>query len=56
LAVAEQALRLYSHRFSPQRFTQPQLFACLAIKTFFKTDYRGAAAILADLPDRPRLT
>ncbi len=51
LAVAEQSLRLYSHRFSPKTFTQPQLFACLAIKTFFKTDYRGVAAILADLPD-----
>ena len=51
LAVAEQSLPPYSHRFSPKTFTQPQLFACLAIKTFFKTDYRGVAAILADLPD-----
>ncbi len=51
LAVAEQTLRPYSHRFSPRTFTQPQLFACLAIKTFFKTDYRGITAILADMPD-----
>ncbi|MDP6543923.1 MAG: hypothetical protein QGH60_08010 [Phycisphaerae bacterium] len=51
LAVAEQTLPPYSHRFSPRTFTQPQLFVCLAIKTFFRTDYRGVTAILADMPD-----
>ncbi|MCP4375421.1 MAG: hypothetical protein GY794_04510, partial [bacterium] len=51
LAVAEQTLPAYSHRFSPRVFTQPQLFACLAIKTFFRTDYRGVTAILNDMPD-----
>jgi len=51
LAVAEQTLPAYSHRFSPKLFTQPQLFACLAIKTFFRTDYRGVTGILADLPE-----
>jgi len=51
LAIAEQSLRPYSHRFSPKIFTQPQLFACLAVKTFFKTDYRGVTAILADMPE-----
>ena len=51
LAIAEQSLPAYSHRFSPRLFTQPQLFACLAIKTFFRTDYRGVTAILNDMPD-----
>jgi len=51
LAVAEQSLSTYSHRFSPKTFTQPQLFACLAVKTFFRTDYRGVTAILADMPE-----
>jgi hypothetical protein len=50
LAVASQSLRRYAHKFSPQRFTQPQLFACLALKTFFKTDYRGICVLLTDLP------
>jgi len=51
LAVAEQSLPPYSHRFSPKMFTQPQLFACLAIKTFFRADYRGVTAILTDMPE-----
>ena len=57
-AVAREALRLaegmlpaYSSRFSRQDFTQPQLFALLALKTFFKTDYRGAVALLDDFPE-----
>jgi hypothetical protein len=31
----------YAHRFSPRKFTQPQLFVCLTLKTFFNMDYRG---------------
>jgi hypothetical protein len=54
LAVGTNALRLYAHRCSPQLYTQPQLFACLALKTFFKTDYRGIVAKLRDLSDLPR--
>src|SRR5688572_24827610 len=50
LAIAELALPTYSHRSSPKTFTQPQLFACLALKTFHKTDFRGVAAILHDMP------
>jgi hypothetical protein len=50
LAVARDALPAYAHRFSPQKFTQHQLFACLALKAFFKTDYRGVAEMLADMP------
>jgi hypothetical protein len=51
LAVAYRRLRLYSHKFSPKKFTQPQLFACLVLKTFLKTDYRGLVAHLADHSD-----
>jgi hypothetical protein len=51
LAVGKGALRPYSHRFSPKTFTQPQLFACLVLKVFFHTDYRGIEAILTDGTD-----
>jgi Transposase DDE domain len=51
LAVAAKALRPFAHRFSPQRYSQPQLFACLTLKVFFKTDYRGIVVLLRDLSD-----
>ena len=51
LEVGKDALAAYGHRFSPKVFTQPQLFACLVLKEFFKTDYRGIMGILADTPD-----
>jgi hypothetical protein len=51
VAVAYRRLRLYSHKFSPKKFTQPQLFGCLVLKTFLKTDYRGLVAHLADHSD-----
>jgi hypothetical protein len=54
LAVGTNAFPLYAHRFSPKKFTQPQLFACLVLKTFFKTDYRGVAVKLTDLSDLRR--
>lgn len=41
-------LPLYSHRFSPKKFTQHQLFACLVLKAFLKANYRGLTAILKD--------
>jgi hypothetical protein len=50
LATAKRALPLYSHRNSPRKFTQHQLFACLVLKNFLKTDYRGVVAHLADCP------
>lgn len=50
LATAERALPRYSHRYSPKKFTQHQLFACLVLKNFLKTDYRGVVAQLADCP------
>jgi hypothetical protein len=51
LAVGSVAVRPYAHRFSPRKYTQPQLFACLVLKTFLKVDYRGLAAHLADHSD-----
>jgi len=54
-AVANKTLRPFAHRFSPQRYTQPQLFACLALKVFFKTDYRGIVQFLRDLTDLRRV-
>jgi transposase len=51
LRVAARVLTFYSHHMSPKKFTQPQLFACLVLKTFFKTDYRGICSYLADMPD-----
>jgi len=48
LATGEAVLPTYAHRFSPKKFTQPQLFACLVLKTFYKTDYRGIVQILKD--------
>ena len=57
-AVAQEALRLaqgalppYSAVTSRKDFTQHQLFAILALKTFLKTDYRGVVAALADFTE-----
>ena len=58
LAVAREAFRAatsslpaYSSARSRHDYTQPQLFAVLALKQFFRADYRGIAAILADSSD-----
>lgn len=52
--VGKEVLPKYAHRFSPRTFTQPQLFACLILKAFFQTDYRGIEGILSDLPELGR--
>ena len=49
--TAQAALAPYSSRFSPKKFTQHQLFACLVLKEFLKTDYRGVVNVLADCAD-----
>lgn len=49
--VGSLTLRDYAHRFSPKKFTQPQLFACLVLKEFLQLDYRKLAALLTDTPD-----
>lgn len=51
LALARESLPMYSSTTSRKDFTTHQLFAVLALKTFFKTDYRGIAQLLIDLGD-----
>ena len=46
--IAKSVLPQFAHRYSPKKFTQPQLFVCLVLKIFFKADYRGIVAILND--------
>ena len=53
--AACQALPAHRHKFSPKKFTQPQLMACLVLKEFLRLDYRGFAEHLADHPDLARL-
>ncbi len=55
LRVARRALPAYSTKYSRQDFTQRQLFAMLALKQFFWTDYRGIVALLADMEELQRL-
>src|ERR1700677_4087966 len=51
LAVGEKVFPRFAHRYAPKVYTQPQLFACLVLKSFFKADYRGISQILADDSD-----
>src|ERR1700722_9568185 len=51
LAAGKEAFSDYSHKFSPKKFTRPQLFACLVLKEFEKKDYRGITGLLEDCPD-----
>ena len=51
LRLAQEALPAYSSKFSRKDFTQHQLFALLALKTFCKTDYRGLVQMLRDFAE-----
>jgi hypothetical protein len=51
LAAGKEAFSDYSHLYSPKKFTQPQLFACLVLKEFEKKDYRGVRQLLIDCSD-----
>src|SRR5438045_9691802 len=51
LAAGKEAFSDYSHIYSPKKFTQPQLFACLVLKEFEKKDYRGVQQLLIDSSD-----
>src|SRR3954469_12489167 len=51
LRLAPEALPAYSSKCSRKDYTQHQLFAALALKTFFKTDYRGVAQLLRDFAE-----
>ena len=48
LKVARSSLRAHRHKNSPKKFTQHQLFACLVLKNFLRTDYRGLVEYLVD--------
>lgn len=57
LVVAELSLRAarrcmapYAHPKSPRKFTQPQLLACLVLKTHLKQTYRGIIELLEVSP------
>jgi hypothetical protein len=51
LRLAREALPAYSSKFSRRDYTQHQLFALLALKTFFKTDYRGLIQMVEDFAE-----
>jgi hypothetical protein len=51
LRVAQEAMPPYSHPKSPQKFTQAQLFAILALRDFFQTDYRRIIQMLSEWSD-----
>jgi hypothetical protein len=51
VAAGKHRLPEYSHPFSPRKFTQPQLFAVLALKDFLHTDFRGVVQILSEWSD-----
>ena len=48
LQIAQASLPAYAHKFSPKRYTQPQLFSIWVLRPFFKTDYRGIVVRLAE--------
>ncbi len=50
MRVGRRCMRAYSHVKSPKVFTQPQLLACLILKAYTKTTYRGVIELLALMP------
>jgi hypothetical protein len=53
--AACEAVPAHRHRFSPKKFTQPQLLACLVLKEFLRLDYRGLAEHLSDHSELTRV-
>lgn len=51
MEIGQAALPRYSSEYSPHLYTLAQLFACLVLRQFFKTDYRGLIDLLKDLPE-----
>ncbi|MEM1044060.1 MAG: transposase [Bacteroidota bacterium] len=45
-SVAERTLPARAHKFAPERYTQPQLLACLLVKEYLGLDYRTAQETL----------
>jgi hypothetical protein len=50
LRLARRRLADYAHRKSPQKFTQPQLFACLILKAHLGCTYRKCEELLILMP------
>src|SRR5437773_11666471 len=48
LQVSREVVPAYSHRFSPQRFTQPQLLAILCLMRYEDWTFRAAEVRLAE--------
>lgn len=46
--VAQQALPPYGKPRSQKRYTQPQLFALLAVRSYLKLDYRGLVILVSE--------
>lgn len=46
LRMARKYVNPYSHKFSPQKFTQEQLLTCLVLRAYLKTTYRGIIEFL----------
>lgn len=51
LEVGRQTFDDYSHPCSPKKFTQPQLFACLAVKQALGVGYAAMSTRLAEWSD-----
>ena len=51
LRVARRSLPVYSSEFSRHDFSVRQLFAMLALKQFFRTDYRGIVVLLREMSE-----
>ena len=45
--LAAHVLPPYGSKYSPKKFTQPSLLACLCVKEDLRLDYRGLEALLA---------
>lgn len=50
LRVAKGVLPAYAHKFSPRRYTLPQLAACVLLKEYRRLDWRGIEALLKVSP------
>lgn len=51
LSVGKKSLAPYSTKYSRKDFIQAQHFAMLALRQFFKADYRGTVQMIAEWTD-----
>ena len=55
LAIGERVLPRYGRPHAPHYYTQPQLFALLALRSFWDLDYRATVARVAEWRDLQRV-